>query len=383
MNRRTLLITGGASLIILGGISAKVLHSDLRKARSPWTISNDSISDPRLRALAYAVLAPSPHNRQPWLIELKGENRLTLFCDTARLLPETDPYNRQITIGLGAFIELLRMAAAEDGYDLEIDYFPQGEPEPTFDERPVANIRFSKTETIKDPLFAYVMDRRTNRSKFSETPISSLALKALETVMSPQRADLLSYSDDASLVGSIKTLCVDGWNIEIETPRTHHESTRLTRVGEKQINASPDGISLSGPMMEALGLTGQLSEEKMNDKDSQAYKGTRDFYTGLIDTARAFAWITSPDNSRLNQIKSGADWLRLHLVATQHGLAFQPLSQILQEFPEMSEPYAQIHAVLEIEHPRIIQGLFRLGYAASPAPAPRWPLHSRLIEVSA
>jgi len=383
MNRRTLLMTGGASLVILGGISAKVLHSDLRQARSPWNISNDSISDSRLRALAYAVLAPSPHNRQPWLIELKGKNRLTLFCDTARLLPETDPYNRQITIGLGAFIELLRMAAAEDGYALDIDYFPQGEPEPIIDERPVANIRFSKTETIKDPLFAYVMDRRTNRLKFSEAPISRSTLKALETVMSPQRADLLNYSDDASLVGSIKTLCVDGWNIEIETPRTHHESTRLTRVGEKQINASPDGISLSGPMMEALGLAGQLSEEKMNDTDSQAYKGTRDFYTGLIDTAKAFAWITSPDNNRLNQIKSGADWLRLHLAATQHGLAFQPLSQILQEFPEMSEPYAQIHAVLEIKQPRIIQGLFRLGYAATPPPAPRWPLQSRLIEGSA
>lgn len=73
--------------------------------------------------------------------------------------------------------------------------------------------------------------------------------------------------------------------------------------------------------------------------------------------------------------------MRLHLKATQMGLAFHPLSQVLQEFPEMSAPYSKIHDMLGVESPGVIQGLFRLGYAKAPPPAPRWPLETRLIEI--
>lgn len=382
MKRRTLLISGGASLVILGGLTATRLHSDLHPARRPWAVAGDAFSDPRLRALSYAVLAPSPHNRQPWLISLQDDMGVTLYCDTERLLPETDPFNRQIAIGLGAFIELLRLAAAEDGYRLDITYFPEGEPQPRFDARPVAHIQFSKNTVKRDPLFPSVLSRRTNRSVFEETAISDETVESLGLVI-PKNADLsFGYTTATDLISSIKSVCVGGWNIEMATPRTHHESTRLMRVGESEINRSPDGISLSGALMEGLGLAGQLSEDKLNDPTSQAFTGTRDFYTDLINSARSFAWISSANNSRLSQVKSGEAWMRLHLKATELGLAFHPLSQVLQEFPEMSVPYSRIHELLGVSSPGVIQGLFRLGYAKSPPPAPRWPLETRLIEMT-
>ena len=46
-----------------------------------------------------------------------------LFCDLDRRLPVTDPQDRQITIGLGAFLELMRMAAAQDGLRADIALF--------------------------------------------------------------------------------------------------------------------------------------------------------------------------------------------------------------------------------------------------------------------
>jgi len=382
MNRRTLLITGGASILILGGLGASVLHSDLREAREPWDSAGTSFSDPRLNALSYAILAPSPHNRQPWLIQLEGDNDLTIYCDTTRLLPETDPYNRQIVLGLGAFIEVLRMAAAEHGFRLDLALFPEGEPSPVLDERAIANISFIKEDDIqKDPLFSFVMDRRTNREEFDQTRrVSNDVLQVLQTNLTYDRRKLFGMTNQDDKVESIKNICTTAWNIEMNTPRTHHESTRLTRVGEAAINKNPDGISISGPLMEALRLSGQLSEDKMNDKSSQAFKGTQDFYTKLITSAMAFAWIRSPDNSRVSQINSGADWLRLHLGATKANLAFHPLSQALQEFPEMSSAYKNIHDLMDTKSPTIVQGLFRLGYASSPPAAPRWPLASRLVE---
>ena len=95
----------------------------------------------RRRALSYAILAPNPHNRQPWLVKLKGDYALTLYCDLTRRLPDTDPLDRQITIGHGAFLELLSMAAAQDGYRTSIIPFPQGDDMETLDSKPGRNGR--------------------------------------------------------------------------------------------------------------------------------------------------------------------------------------------------------------------------------------------------
>lgn len=63
--------------------------------------------DLRRWALGFAILAPNPHNRQPWLVDLAYPDEIRLYVDRDRVLPETDPPGRQIVIGHGAFLELL------------------------------------------------------------------------------------------------------------------------------------------------------------------------------------------------------------------------------------------------------------------------------------
>jgi len=117
----------------------------------------------------------------------------------------------------------------------------------------------------------------------------------------------------------------------------------------------------------------------MNDKESKAYAGTIDFYNGLIDSASAFGWLRTEGNTRSDQLKAGAGWVRLHLAATRENLAMHPLSQALQEFPEMNDLYEELHDFVHITDPSRIQGLFRFGYAKFPGPAPRWSLQSRIV----
>lgn len=383
ITKRAFLTTGAASLAILGGLSFVTLNKSIEEARKPWSDAKQGFGDPRLDALAYAILAPNPHNRQPWQVALSESDPLafTVYCDLTRLLPETDPPNRQITIGFGAFLELFCQAAAENGYETQITPFPEGEPFPVLDQRPIASVKMVPSSSIqKDSLFGQALERRTNRYKFDES--RTVSADTLSTIISDAGLERFEFTTEESRIAELKDICQSAWHIEMDTPRTHHESTSLTRSGAKAVITNPDGISLSGPAMEAYSLMGMMSEEKMNDPDSQAFAGTRKFYGDLIDSAMAFGWLTSPDNSRKAQLDAGQNWVRLNLAASKAGLALQPLSQALQEFPEMEPLYTAIHELLGISRPASIQGLFRFGYAAKPAAAPRWPLSSRLIERS-
>lgn len=384
LTRRSILMTGGAGAVLIAGAGAyNVLHSDLRRARQPWREAGGSFGDARLDALSYAVLAPSPHNMQPWLIRLDDDDALTLYCDQERLLPNTDPPNRQIVIGFGAFLELLRQAAAQYGRRLEITPFPEGEAYPNLDARPISRVVFVDDAAVeRDPLFGAALERRTVRTPFDQDrPVTAETLNKIGAALRPGDG-AFAWANDAAAIGALKELCKKGWLAETAAAAPHGESVALTRIGEQEINANPDGISLSGPFMEAMRVAGVLTRETMKEPGSQAFQGGVDFYNKAIDSAMAFGWLSTEENARRDQLRAGAGWMRLTLAAAREGVAVQPLSQVLQEFPEMAGFYDAFHDFVGLRALARAQGLFRLGYARFPDPSPRWPLSTRIIEAS-
>ncbi len=379
LSRRAILTSGVMSAVILCTAGCDVVRTDLSLARQPWSDAQTGFGDLRLDAFAYAILAPNPHNRQPWLIELDADVGATLYCDLDRRLPETDPFDRQIVIGLGAFLELLRIAGTAMGLRVETTPFPQGEPDTRLDARAVARIAFIEDESIsRDPLFEAILDRRTGRVPFDAArPVEASVLNKLDAALRPTDG-AFEWVNDARNVETLIDLGKRSWTVEATTKATFLESAELTRVGQKAVNANPDGISLAGPMMEALRLAGVLTPEKLRQMDSRAHAETISFYNNLIDSSQAFGLLTSADNARRTQLNIGAGWVRINLAATQAGLAMHPLSQSLQEFPEMAPLYEEIHDFAGIDAPGRVQGLFRFGYATAPPPAPRWSLPSRI-----
>ncbi len=377
-NRRKFLqIIGGGMVLAAAASGYWAATRDPEAARLPWQTAGGTDADPRRRALSFAILSPNPHNRQPWLADLSTADEITLYCDGNRRLPATDPLDRQITIGLGGFIELLVMAAAEDGWRADVTLFPHGEPQPRLDDRPVATIRLVQDDaTMKDPLFAHVLQRRTNRSAFDTN--RSVNEKDLAILATAARTSSVASTNDPERVAHLRKQAWDAMLLELTTDYTAMESLDLTRIGRAEIEANPDGISLWGPMMEALDMIGMMNKKDMLDHSSSTFAQMSAALKVPFDTAMGFAWLTTNRNSRVDQINAGRDYVRLNLAATSLGLAMQPFSQALQEFPEMKPHFAAMRSTLEIAETGTLQMLVRLGYGQVVQGSPRWPYTTRI-----
>jgi nitroreductase len=139
-------------------------------------------------------------------------------------------------------------------------------------------------------------------------------------------------------------------------------------VGSAEIARHRDGISLSGPMMEALRLAGQMTPAKAMDPAS-AY-----FESGL-KRVRAWVWLTTAAGGRAAQLEAGRAFVRLQLQASALGLVTQPPSQVLQEFEEMQPLQREFERLVGQRPGDRVQMLVRVGHpSSSPPRSPRRPL---------
>lgn len=377
MNRRMFLKTGSA-VVAVTGVAASGLWFNTRtptKAFEPWQHASRGYGDPRLDALAYAILAPNPHNRQPWQVHLNKQNSMDLYCDLERRLPHTDPFDRQITIGLGCFTELFVMAANNLGYDVTVESFPDGEPQPRLDKRPIARFTLEKSATIKtDPLFEQVFTRRTSKVHFDTT--REISASTMATLLSTSHS---SGSSDSNIVNKIRKISYQSLSVEMKTPNTLRESVNLMRIGRTEIEAQPDGISMIGAPMELLNKVGMMTREGMRDPNNAMNVQALSLFKEKFNTSMGFVWVTTKTNSRKEQLQAGRDYVKLNLQATALNIGIQPVSQALQEFPEMAKQFKDIHNLLAVRQPNRIQMLARIGYCHQVEPSPRWPLESVLL----
>ncbi|MFN7173687.1 MAG: hypothetical protein ACK4MT_03130, partial [Thermaurantiacus tibetensis] len=276
---------------------------------------------------------------------------------------------------------LARMAAAARGVAMEIVPFPEGTPpggrEGGLDARPVAQLTFAPRAGLPpDPLFAHVAARRSNKAAYDlSRPVDRRELRQLTANGLDWR---VRGTTTPRFVEPIRDLVLEALAIELGTPRVHRETVGLMRIGAREVDASPDGIALTGPAVEAAAAVGLMTREALAEPGSAMFEtGARQLRASHAATP-AFLWVVTDRNDRESQLRAGRVYVRANLAATSLGLAMHPVSQALQEYPEVADVHARLHALLVPEGGHV-QMLARVGYGPEVPPSPRHPLEAKLV----
>ena len=379
--RAFLRLVGGGVVMAAGLGTAGCASGPPEVAVRPWRAAPAETELHRFM-LAHALLAPNPHNYQSWIADLREPGRIHLLCDYKRLLPETDPFGRQIFIGCGAFIELAVIAAAERGHTVSVTLFPQGAPAAR--SLPAGTVVATLTpgpagSAQRDPLYAAIARRHTAKGAYAEGRALPEALTSAWVETARRHGLQAGTVTKPEPLAALRRITREAYEIEATTPATWLESARLFRIGPDAIARHRDGISLSSPMVRFLYTTGLFDPMEVPQRGKSSLQRIMDRWTPL-ETGSGFLWLASMGNTRVQQVEAGRAYVRQHLLATAAGADMHPLSNALQEFDAMRGPYAAVHDALGVDPSQgTVQMLARVGYSTAPAaPAPRRELDKLL-----
>jgi len=343
----------------------------------PW--SKDyaaTYSDPRVRLASSGLLAASNHNMQPWKIKLDKSDSMTfyLYADSSRMTKEVDPYARQMMISQGTFLEYVAVAGEKEGWHTEISLFPNG----TYDEshlaesmdtKPVAKITIAKTQPQSSLLYNATFLPDTNREAYKADKLSSAQATTLESLSNESGASIKLFQDEENM-NKISEYSLKSATIEAGVTRVMDESNVIFRANEYQKNKYRYGYSVEGQGTSGFIkniLQGIVTLFPSMNTGKAASQNFINYTRTSVNNTPAYAMIVSTDNSRAEQVKSGMLYSKLVLTGHTLGLVMQPLSQILEEYPEMQVPYTEFKQAYA-PNGGTVQMLFRVGEPTKSTP---------------
>jgi hypothetical protein len=373
------IIIGIIAFIVIAVVALLIISGAFKESTylEPWKKDYASkFDDPRIKLTAHGLLAANGHNMQPWKIRLDKDDPevFYLYADSERQTKEVDPFARQMMITQGAFLEYINIAGPESGYKTNIELFPQGVyDEPKLDESmdamPVAQIALTKATPAKASLYDYMFLPDTNRAPYQSAKLSPEQINELKNINTDDNMTIKIFQDKEDL-DKLGDYVMKGAFIEAGVNRVMEETEAIFRANEYEKNKYRYGFSVEG--QGTSGIMKHLMQglvtlfPSLNSGKAAADTFIKSAQTG-VDNTPAYAMIITKDNTRLSQVKSGMLYSKMILAARQQGLVMQPLSQVLEEYPEMNQLYSEIHQDYAPEG-GTIQMLVRLGQPAQEVP---------------
>ena len=309
----------------------------------PWDIDasrypkNGSWANRLSFLLRYAVLAPSSHNTQPWLFQVR-DNVINLLTDETRWLKVADDDQRELHISIGCALENLLVTAEHFGLGHETDYLPDlTNPMLAATVRIQSSGKISKERPVS--LFPMIVIRHTNHGEYESSVIPVDILDQLQKVC-VESGVILYMTTDLEIRRRVDELVIHADALEFADPAFREELGYW--IGQGVFGTSW-----------LISKIGKLAVTYVNMGNSQGKKDS-----SVLMSSPVLGLISADVNDRISQIKVGQVYQRLSLLAASFGIWCQPMSQILQV-----EEVRNIVADLQPNPKLFPQHPFRMGYA--------------------
>ncbi|MBC8376664.1 MAG: hypothetical protein H8E26_11525 [FCB group bacterium] len=367
MKRREFIIQTGtiisASVLFPGTILAGSKSAQtLVGSRRP---NPDNYPQPIMKAISMGMNAPNPHNSQAWKFKILSDFEALLYLDESRLLHATDPPGRQIHIGCGCFLETLRLGASTLGYTAKYELLPEGEyPLEEAGLKPVAFVKVAASATEPLPLSDSIFSRQTNRSLYEGELMTNSEFDSITALTTAKYSELSFHSAPERLKEMVDIL-YEGMVVEANTHVTYDESRIWFRSSQKKIETKRDGINLRTDGTKGLLLS--IMEFIVNEENEESWHKPTAInaflksYGKKIYTAKGIVLFKTQSNTMSDWILTGIDYVRFQLAADQLGYVIHPVSQVLQEYPEMDDLRARFNGLVGVSEPSKIQMGVRIG----------------------
>ena len=330
-SRRTILRTTGTGLLAVAvagtaGMSYRaydnrILGADTGDAFDPWRNWRD---DPGpAGAVAAAILAASPHNTQPWRFQITPEH-IDLYADPTRRLGSTDPYRREMHIGLGCALENLVLAAQARGYRTTVALLP----DPTVPDL-IARIDLATGPKVPSARHDAIGDRHSNRGPYQDKPVAATALTEL-AALADDPAATIAWITTGQDLRSLGALMVEAARAVTADDTMSRDGFVWFRPDADAIAEHRDGLTLDGQGLSPLitSVAKLMPASSRESGDEFWVTQTRDVHTA---TAAAYGLLLAADpREQAQQITGGRLLQRIHLAATTRGLALQHMNQITE-----------------------------------------------------
>ena len=192
--------------------------------------------------LEYARWSPSPHNVQPWKVKIISKTEAHLYYDPARVPGVVDEQTAFTIVGMGMFIECLKITALAKGY--EIDVTQQQEPRLDCSGkqfRLFAAMSLRPTDKKATAAPQLIKDRRTSRAQYDGRSIPAPAIDQFRTIASAYGYDFVCTAESDTISYIINL------NSETELERSDDQPTmdemkKWIRTSDKEAAEKKDGL---------------------------------------------------------------------------------------------------------------------------------------------
>lgn len=314
-----------------------------------------------------ALRTPSPHNTQPWRLQIRDDRHATLFMETARTLPDEDTTGHFLRCAMGMFLEALRIISANAGLALcytLVDEDGRG-PFVRFAELELRG--FSQPSQYPDSLF---QTRKTSRLPSSRRRIEP-TLTALLMQAGAQYGHRYYQLDDPATIEIIIQENIRAVFHDLNVGAYHREIARWFRYSDEEAQAKADGLDYRCMRTPPIQL--KLMKYLPQIMSWPLTRGLiRWTYRRQLGEVSHIGLIAGPFFDAAASVSAGTFLLQFWLELSRQKLVIHPFGNLVTN----SQAAARLHELTSIDDVWLV---FRIGYTDEPPQSFRRPLNEVLI----